>query len=455
MAGTLGRVLIANRGEIALRAIRVARALGLETVAVHSSADTASPHVWAADQAVCIGPPPAARSYLDISALLHVAKSTGCDGIYPGYGFLSERAEFAERCAGEGLTFIGPRPEVIRIMGDKAEARKTAARLGVPLVPGSEGAFTDAPAAERAAHAIGFPLLLKARAGGGGRGMRVVLESAQFAEQFGEATREAEAAFGDGAIYLERFFPVIRHIEVQVFGDRHGTVRHLGDRDCTVQRRHQKLIEEGPSPALSDEVRSRICGAAERLASGVGYQGAGTVEFIYEPASGAWHFIEMNTRIQVEHPVTEMLIGQDLVAEQFRVAGGERLAVRFPEGGARGHAIELRLNAEDWRKGFRPAPGRLKVWRPPAGSGIRVDTFAYDGLEVSPYYDSMLGKLIVHGATRAEALARAAVALASFHCEGVATTLDFHRAVLADEDFRRGDVHTRWVETAFLPRALG
>jgi len=450
----LRRVLIANRGEIALRAVRAARALGLETVAVYSDADAASPHVWAANHAYRIGPGPSSKSYLNVPGLLHLAKAAGCDAVYPGYGFLSERAEFAAACAEEKLVFVGPTPEVIRIMGDKAEAKATAVRLGVPVVPGSVGAFTDAKAAEAEAGKIGFPLLLKARAGGGGRGMRVAQSPEGFAALFDQAAREAEAAFGDGAIYLERFFPAVRHIEVQVFGDAHGTVRALGERDCTIQRRHQKLVEEGPSPALSAATRARILAAAEKLAKGVGYLGAGTVEFIYDSASGEFFFIEMNTRIQVEHPVTEMLIGHDLVQEQFRVARGEKLAAALPPEGARGHAIEFRINAEDWRNNFRPMPGTLKRWRPPVGPGIRIDSFAHDGAVVPPFYDSMLGKMIVHGESREAALAKARDAMARFEVEGLATTLDFHRRLLDDGDFKSGAVHTRWVETAFLQRAL-
>ncbi|MGD9828180.1 MAG: acetyl/propionyl/methylcrotonyl-CoA carboxylase subunit alpha [Hyphomicrobiaceae bacterium] len=448
----ISRVLIANRGEIALRAVRAARSLGLETVAVHSTADVASPHVWAADRAVCIGPPPSTQSYLQIPALLHVAQAHGCDAIYPGYGFLSERAGFAERCASEGLKFIGPSAEVIRTMGDKSEAKATAARFGVPLVPGSDGAFDDAASALAAAREIGFPLLLKARAGGGGRGMRVAPDLEAFPALFDQAAREAEAAFGDAGIYLERFFSAVRHIEVQVFGDMHGTVRQLGERDCTVQRRHQKLVEEGPSPVLRPEVRARILEAAEKLAKGVGYEGAGTVEFIYEPKSEEFFFIEMNTRIQVEHPVTEMLIGHDLVAEQFRVAMGEPLSVKLPAAGANGHAIEFRVNAEDWRENFRPEPGRLKRWRAPSGAGIRLDTFAYQSMDVQPFYDSMIAKLIVHAETREEAIAKARAAIRDFHVEGLRTTLDFHATLLGDPDFANGNIHTRWVEQAFLPR---
>jgi acetyl-CoA carboxylase, biotin carboxylase subunit len=454
MAPRINRVLIANRGEIALRAIKAARVLGIETVAVYSTADRASAHALAADQSICIGPPPSLKSYLDVEALLHVAKATGCQAVYPGYGFLSERAEFARRCAEEELVFVGPPADVIRSMGDKAEARRTAGRLGLPLVPGSDAAYSDLQNAAKAADQIGYPLMLKARAGGGGRGMRIARDAASFAPLFEEATREAQAAFGDGAIYLERFFEAVRHIEVQVFGDAHGTVRHLGERDCTVQRRHQKLIEEGPSPVLSEKVRKEICEAAETLARGIAYVGAGTVEFIYEPDSETFCFIEMNTRIQVEHPVTEMLIGHDLVAEQLRVARGEPLSVSIPTGRELGHAIELRINAEDMTAGFRPSPGRVERWRPPLGPGVRVDSFMHPGAQIQPFYDSMIGKLVVHGRSREEALDRARRAVDGFDLSGVPTTLSLHRAVLADADFIAGNIHTRWVEQTFLPRLL-
>jgi len=446
------RILVANRGEIALRAVRAARMLGIETVAVHSSADRGAPHVFAADRAVCIGPPPSSKSYLVADSLLHVAKVTGADAIYPGYGFLSERASFAEACAKAGVNFIGPSPEVIRLMGDKSEAKSTAARLGVPLVPGSDSAFETADEAARSAAEIGFPVLLKARAGGGGRGMRVVDAPEKLVSLVEQAMREADSAFGDGAIYVERFLSKVRHVEVQVFGDRHGATCHLGERDCTIQRRHQKLVEEGPSVVLPPAVREEMCAAAVRLAAGIGYVGAGTVEFVFDAASGKHYFIEMNTRIQVEHPVTEMLTGMDLVLEQLRVARGEHLSVGGCGVAPSGHAIEFRINAEDWRRDFQPSPGRLTRWRPPSGAGVRVDTFAYEGMVVQPYYDSLLGKLIVHGETRAEALAIARRALTGLDVAGLPTTRDFHLALLDDPDFVAGNVHTRWVETAFLPR---
>ena len=444
------RVLIANRGEIALRAARACRAVGLESVAVYSEADAASPHRWVADAAWCVGPAPSTASYLNSPALLHVAKASGCDAVYPGYGFLAENADFAGRCAAEGLAFIGPRPETIRLMGDKARARAAAEQAGVPIVPGSQTAFDGLDEARGAAEAIGFPLLLKARSGGGGRGMRVADDRTAFERLFEQARGEAEAAFGDGAIYLERFLARVRHIEVQLFGDSGGRVVQLGERDCTVQRRHQKLVEEAPSPALDAETRVALLDAAVRLGRSVGYEGAGTVEFVYEPESRAFYFIEMNTRIQVEHPVTEALTGLDLVALQLRVARGEALGEHLDGAAAQGHAIEFRINAENWRNGFTPSPGRLARWRPPAGEGVRLDSHVYEGYLVPPFYDSMIGKLIVSGADRADALSRAERAIGAFACDGIATTLGFHQALLADPAFRDGGIHTRWVEAEFL-----
>lgn len=440
------RILVANRGEIAVRIIRAARSIGVETVAVYSRPDVASMHAWLADRAVCIGAASAADSYLRTDRLLHIAHATGCDGIHPGYGFLSENADFAERCEQEGIVFVGPSAEHIRVMGDKAAARRRVESLGVPLVPGSEEAFTDVEAAARAAEGIGFPLLLKARAGGGGRGMRVAEDASGFHALFGQARSEAESAFGDGEIYLERYFPRVRHIEVQVFGDRHGNVCQVGERDCTIQRRHQKLIEESPSSVLDATRRERICQAATVVAGGIGYVGAGTVEFIYEVDTGEFFFIEMNTRIQVEHPVTEMVTGYDLVAEQIRVAAGEPLSIadgHAPEG----HAIEFRINAEDPEHGFMPSPGLLRRWRVPRAKGVRFDTHVYQGYVVPPHYDSLLGKLIVLGRDRGDALARGDAALAAFEMAGVKTTIPFHRRVIAHPDFVEDRVHTRWVET--------
>jgi len=379
------RVLIANRGEIAIRAIRACQTLGLESVAVYSTADQSAPHAWLADDAFCIGPPASRHSYLNVDALLHVARESRCTLVYPGYGFLAENAEFANRCGMAGLNFVGPSPECIRTMGDKARARATAEHYGVPIVPGSAGAFTSASEALDAAVGIGYPLLLKASAGGGGRGMRVVEDPSQFAGLLNQASQEAGEAFGDPAIYLERYFPAVRHLEVQVFGDAHGTVRHLGERDCTTQRRHQKLVEESPSPVLSTEERTALLDDAVKLAAGVGYQGAGTVEFIFDEASRQYFFIEMNTRIQVEHPVTELCIGHDLIVEQLRVALGEPLSIPNEADWPGGHALEFRINAEDATRNFLPSPGQVTQWRPPRGNGVLVDSFVYKGIDIHPF----------------------------------------------------------------------
>ena len=441
----LRRVLIANRGEIALRAVRTCRRLGLESVAVYSAADGNSPHRWAADHAIRIGPPPPKLSYLNSAALIEVASALKCDAVYPGYGFLAEDSAFAERCAQAGLTFIGPSPEVIARMGDKVAARQVAASLGIPVVPGSKGGFTSVAEAKARTDEIGFPLLLKASAGGGGRGMRVVADPASFAELFGQATAEAEAAFGRPDVYLEQFFSQVRHIEIQVFGDKHGNYAQLGERDCSVQRRHQKLVEEAPSPVLDKKKRRAMADAALALVRAIDYVNAGTVEFIYDVASGQFFFIEMNTRIQVEHPVTEMVTGNDLVAEQFRVAAGEQLSLNPVVDGAPA-AIEFRINAEDAAHDFRPSPGILKRWRPPSGKDIRLDSHVYENYVVPPFYDSMLAKLIVTGRDRAAAIETARVALEHFDVAGIATTVDFHAELVRQPEFTRAEIHTRWVE---------
>ena len=443
------RVLVANRGEIALRAIRASRKFGLESVAVYSSADANSAHRWAADEAICIGPPPPKASYLDAAALIEIAGNRGCDAVYPGYGFLSEDSAFAARCVEAGLTFIGPRAETIARMGDKAAARQTAASLGIPVVPGSRDGFTAATEAESQAIQVGFPLLLKASGGGGGRGMRVVARPGEFAAKFNEATAEAQAAFGNPAIYLERFFPQVRHIEIQVFGDAHGNYAHLGERDCSVQRRHQKLVEEAPSPAIDQTTRHEMAEAALALVHALNYVNAGTVEFIHDIVSGKFFFIEMNARIQVEHPVTELVTGTDLVQEQFRVAAGERLSFgsKFANGRA---AIEFRINAEDAAQDFRPSPGTLKRWSPPNGRNIRVDSHAYENYAVPPYYDSMLAKLIVSGADRAAAIDTAKSALARFRVAGLTTTVPFHAQLLQQPEFTGAEIHTRWIEDHWM-----
>ena len=441
------RVLIANRGEIAARILRACRAAGLEAVAVYSTADRDAPYLAQADRAVCIGPPPAAQSYLLADALLAAALGTGCDAIHPGYGFMAENAGFAQRCAEHDLTFIGPSPEAIELMGDKIAGRAAAIANGVPVVPGSEASIDDIGAANREADRIGYPLLLKASAGGGGRGMRVVNEPSELASRLAAAGAEAEAAFSDSRLYMERYFPRVHHVEVQVFGDRHGNHVHLGERDCSAQRRHQKLVEESPSPVLAPALRDEICDAAVRLARGVAYENAGTVEFIYDPAGERCYFIEMNTRIQVEHPVTEMVTGTDLVLEQLRVAAGKPLSFTARTIEHRGHAIEWRINAEDPERGFLPTPGRLTRWSPPSeGLDVRIDTFVREGQAVTPYYDSMLAKLVVRGDSRAEALARSTAALDTFDVEGVSTTIGFQRTMSEHRDFIDGRVHTRWIE---------
>lgn len=443
------RVLIANRGEIALRAIRVCRRLGLDTVAVHSTADSASPHVWAADRSVCIGPPAANHSYLSTNAMVHAAQATGCGAIYPGYGFLAENAGFAECCTENDIKFIGPDAATIRTMGDKSRARQTAEELEVPVVPGSESAFTEIEAARDEAEGVGYPLLLKARSGGGGRGMRVVTRKEDFDAAFVQAKREAESSFNDGSLYLERFFERVRHIEVQVLGDGSGGAIVFDERDCSLQRRHQKLLEESPSPVVNEKLRKRLLDAAGKLTRGINYEGAGTIEFILDPTSGEFYFIEMNTRIQVEHPVTEMRAGLDLIEAQIRIALGEGLDTMDYNVEQTGHAMEFRINAENWRQDFRPAPGMIDGWRVPRGDGVRLDTAAGLGLRISPYYDSMIAKLIIYGRSRDEVLDRARAALAGFHCGGIDTTIDFHRMMIEQAAFIENRIHTRWLETEF------
>jgi acetyl-CoA carboxylase biotin carboxylase subunit len=444
------RVLVANRGEIAVRVIRACRQLGLHTVAVYSTADRDAAHTRLADRSVCIGPPAAAASYLNIPALVTTALGTGCDAVHPGYGFLAENAAFAEACAEHGLRFVGPSAEAIRAMGDKVRARELASKIGVPIVPGSSGPLISLEETADVAARIGYPLLLKAAAGGGGRGMRVVRAPAGLAAAFVGAQAEARAAFGDATVYAERFLERVRHVEIQVVADAHGACVHLGERDCSVQRRHQKLLEEAPSPAVTPDVRAAMGEAALALVRHIGYQSVGTVEFVLEPNGGRFHFIEMNTRIQVEHPVTEMLTGVDLVAAQLRIAAGERLGLRQADVRMTGHAIECRINAEDAEQGFRPVPGTITRWRPPAGEGIRVDTHIAEGAEVSPFYDSLLAKVIVAAPDRAGAIDRMDVALAALEITGVPTTAAFHRRVLAHADFVEGRVHTRWVEDELL-----
>jgi acetyl-CoA carboxylase biotin carboxylase subunit len=438
------KVLIANRGEIALRVIRACRELGVETVAVYSEADRESLHVRFADDDVCIGPPPSRLSYLKIPGLIAAAEITGADAIHPGYGFLAESAEFADACRNSNIAFIGPTPEQIRLMGDKAAARKLAQELKIPVVPGSPGPVADPEEAVVLAREIGFPVIIKAAAGGGGKGMRVAADADSFAQAFQLARNEALAAFGNPEVYLEKYLERPRHIEIQIMGDQHGKVMHLCERDCSVQRRHQKLVEESPSPALDQPHRDSVGAAAVRAASHIGYVGAGTIEFLLDE-DGCFYFMEMNTRIQVEHPVTEMVTSFDLVKEQIRVAAGEHLSFTFHGQRLRGHAIECRVNAEDPARGFQPCPGTITAYHPPGGPGVRVDTHIYDGYTVPPYYDSLLAKVIVHGNSRAEALARMSQALDSFIVEGVTTTVPFLKRVIHHPDFQAGRVDTKFL----------
>ncbi len=442
------KILIANRGEIALRVIQACRELGVRTVAVYSTADRDSLHVTYADEEVCIGPPASAQSYLNISSIISAAEITGADAVHPGYGFLAENAHFAEVLSECRVAWIGPAPEVIRLMGDKAKARQTAAAAGVPVLPGSREPLADADEAQHLAAEVGYPVILKAVAGGGGRGMRIVGTPAELPGQFATAREEADKAFGDGSVYLEKYLAEPRHIEFQVFGDRHGRVIHMGERECSIQRRHQKLIEESPSPALTPELRQRMGEAAVRLCEEVGYQNAGTIEFLLD-TDGSFYFMEMNTRIQVEHPVTEMVTGIDLVKLQILVAAGERL--ELPSGlKPRGHAIECRINAEN-PETFTPSPGPLRTFHVPGGPGTRVDTHGYEDYVIPPHYDSLVAKLIVHDRSRAEAVTRMARALDFFVVEGIQTTIPLHQKIVADPDFVAGRLSTRFMER-FLDR---
>ena len=438
------KVLIANRGEIALRVIRACRELGVQTVAVYSEADRESLHVRFADDDVCIGPPPARDSYLRIPRLIAAAEITGADAIHPGYGFLAENAEFAETCTASNITFIGPTADQIRVMGDKAAARKQMQLVGVPIIPGTPGPVEDVDEALEFARSIGFPVIIKAAAGGGGKGMRVAKDPDDFARSFQLARSEALSAFGNGDVYVEKYLTRPRHIEFQILGDKFGNVIHLGERDCSVQRRHQKLIEEAPSPAVTPDLRQRMGDAAVRGAKSIDYVGAGTIEMLLDE-DGSFFFMEMNTRIQVEHPVTEMLTGIDLVKEQIRVAAGEPLSVlELPA--LRGHVIECRINAEDPARNFQPSPGRIDVFHPPGGPGVRLDTHVYAGYTVPPYYDSLLAKLICQGRNRAEALTRMHMALETFIIEGVTTTSPFLARVMKNKKFQAGDVDTKFLE---------
>ncbi|MBV8520403.1 MAG: acetyl-CoA carboxylase biotin carboxylase subunit [Acidobacteria bacterium] len=441
------KVLIANRGEIALRVIAACKEMGLKTVAVHSEADRDSLHVRYADDDVCIGPAASKQSYLSISSIIAAAEITGADAIHPGYGFLSENPHFAEIVNECGLTFIGPPAEAIRLMGDKARARETAKNAGVPIIPGSEGSMKTADEAAEVANAIGYPVILKAAAGGGGRGMRICWDPSELHRQYETARNEAERAFGSGEVYLEKYLERPRHIEIQVFADNFGRVVALGERECSIQRRHQKLIEESPSPALTDELRKRMGDAAIRLCQAVNYVNAGTIEFLFQ--DGEFYFMEMNTRIQVEHPVTEEVTGIDLVKEQIRVAAGERLTVPEGEFRLRGHAMEFRVNAED-PVTFAPNPGKIRELHLPGGPGVRVDTHIYRDYVVPPHYDSLLAKLVVRGKDRLDTIARGRRALEQFVVEGVKTTIPLHRAILNNEQFIRGDISTRFMDNFSL-----
>jgi acetyl-CoA carboxylase biotin carboxylase subunit len=442
------KILIANRGEIALRVLRACKELGIPTVAVHSTADADAMHVRFADESVCIGPPAAKDSYLNIPSILSACEITGADAVHPGYGFLSENARFAEILTEHGVQFIGPKPEHIRIMGDKIEAKRTAKKLGIPVVPGSEGGVSSDQEASKIAREIGFPVLIKAAAGGGGRGMKVANSAAELSTVLSTARAEAKAAFGDDAVYIEKYLERPRHIEIQVLGDGHGNAIHLGERDCSLQRRHQKIWEEGPSPALNANTRDAIGETVAKAMREIEYLGVGTVEFLYE--DGKFHFIEMNTRIQVEHPVTEMITDIDLIFEQIRVAAGTNLAIKQSDVKFHGHAIECRINAENPIT-FRPSPGKILHYHPPGGLGVRIDSAVYQGYTIPPYYDSLVGKLIVHGKTRTECLMRLKRALDEVVVDGIETTLPLFRALVREKDVIDGNYHIHWLEQ-FLAR---
>ena len=443
------KVLIANRGEIALRVIRACKEMGIQTVAVHSTADSSAMAVRLADESVCIGPPAGKDSYLNIPAILSAASLTGAEAIHPGYGFLSENAQFARMVEEHGFAFIGPTPEHIEQMGDKVTAKQTVKELGLPVVPGSDGGVDTGEDGLKIAKDMGFPVIIKAASGGGGKGMQVVEEESEFLECFSRARTEAKANFGDDTVYIEKFLKNPKHIEIQIFGDTHGNAIHLGERDCSVQRRHQKLVEEGPSPVLTEELRHEIGSLAAETVRRMGYRGAGTIEFLYE--DGQFYFMEMNTRIQVEHPVTEMITGIDLIAEQIRVAAGEPLTVNKERVRFRGHAIEIRINAED-PESFIPSPGKITQFHAPGGLGVRFDSAIYTGYSIPPYYDSMVGKLIVHGRNREECIRRLKRAIRETIVEGVKTTLPLHDWILQQDEFLSGEYSIKWLEQALKDR---
>jgi acetyl-CoA carboxylase, biotin carboxylase subunit len=437
------KILIANRGEIALRIHRAAHEMGIKTVAVHSTADADAMHVRLADEAICIGPPSATDSYLNIPAIISAAEISHADAIHPGYGFLSENAQFAEIVESHDIKWIGPKPEHIRTMGDKVEAKRSAGKLGLPLVPGSDGAIEDVEEAKAIARDIGYPVIIKAASGGGGRGMKVVNSEEELETQMQQAGSEAKAAFGDATVYLEKYLGNPRHIEFQIFGDGEGNAVHLGERDCSLQRRHQKVLEEAPSPILSTAERDRMGNICAKAMADMGYRGAGTIEFLWE--NGEFYFIEMNTRLQVEHPVTEMITGLDLVREQIRVAEGKPLSFTQDEVTFTGHAVECRINAED-PVTFMPSPGTVTWYHPPGGLYVRVDSGLYHGYKVPPYYDSMIAKLIVYGATREGCLMRLRRALGEFVIEGMKTTIPLHQKLLEEPDFQNGNYTIKWLE---------
>ncbi|MBB6123549.1 acetyl-CoA carboxylase biotin carboxylase subunit [Sphingobium subterraneum] len=440
---SIEKLLIANRGEIALRIHRACHEMGIKTVAVHSTADADAMHVRLADEAICIGPPAARDSYLNIANIISAAEISGADAIHPGYGFLSENAQFAEIVEAHGIIFVGPKPEHIRIMGDKVEAKRTAGALGLPLVPGSDGAISDLAEAKTIAAQIGYPVLIKAASGGGGRGMKVVPDESQLETLMSQAGSEAKAAFGDATVYMEKYLGNPRHIEFQVFGNGEGNAIHLGERDCSLQRRHQKVLEEAPSPVISSAERDRMGGVVAKAMADMGYRGAGTIEFLYE--NGEFYFIEMNTRLQVEHPVTEMITGVDLVREQIRIAEGRPLSVTQEDLRFTGHAIECRINAEDPQT-FAPSPGTVTSYHVPGGMHVRVDSGLYQGYKVPPYYDSMIGKLIVYGRTREGCIMRLKRALEEYVIEGMKTTIPLHQKLLRDPEFQNGDYTIKWLE---------
>lgn len=445
------KILIANRGEIALRILRTCEEMGIATVAVHSTIDRHSLHVQLADEAVCIGEPPSGKSYLNIPNIIAAALTRNATAIHPGYGFLAENARFAEICADHQIAFVGPTPEAIRSMGDKSTAKKTMQRVGVPTVPGSKGLVEDEDQARAIAQSIGYPVIIKATAGGGGRGMRLVVSDDELSKMFMAAQGEAEAAFGNPGIYVEKFVQNPRHIEFQILADSHGNVIHLGERECSIQRRHQKLLEEAPSSALTPELREKMGSAAVAAAKSINYVGAGTVEFLLDQ-SGEFYFMEMNTRIQVEHPVTEMITGIDLIAEQIRVAQGEKLSLTQEQVVLRGHAIECRLNAEDPDYNFRPSPGRISGYLPPSGPGVRMDSHVYTDYEIPPYYDSLIGKLIVWASDRPSAIRRMKRALRECAITGLPTTIGFHQRILETPEFLKGEIYTNFVEKVMKPK---